>query len=200
MNDLLYWTESASLKTDRELALAIEIQAAHQSAFDIDVMVDLRVSSEVETRYWDRQRWHEAIAFPAYHSTFDVESARYETLQYIRYRRSWQNAVEQDTERAYLRMLERIESAKRASVSPPLTVLQAKQLRIGQTLYHTTKRNADGTAMRARVTSVKTWKTRPNEVLIGVKHGLYDYAKFSESDIDQLTTVEPVYSKPAKRK
>lgn len=33
---------------------------------------------------------------------------------------------------------------------------EAKRLRSGQTVYSTTKRNADGTAMRARVTSVKT--------------------------------------------
>jgi hypothetical protein len=53
-------------------------------------------------------------------------------------------------------------------------------------VHHVTKKNADGTPMRARVTSVKTWKTRPGEVIVNVKHGLYDYAQFTEKDLDRI--------------
>jgi len=65
---------------------------------------------------------------------------------------------------------------------------QAKQLRNGQTVYHTVKKNADGTPMRAKVTSVKTWKRSTDRVEVGLKHGLYDYAKYDEHEIQYLTT------------
>ncbi len=67
-----------------------------------------------------------------------------------------------------------------------MTLNEAKTLKNGDYIHHVTKKNHDGTPMRARVTSVKTWKTRPNEVLIGVKHGLYDYAKFSELELSEI--------------
>jgi hypothetical protein len=39
--------------------------------------------------------------------------------------------------------------------------------------YHTTLRNADGSALRARCNgTVKTWKTRPYDFRVPVKHGL----------------------------
>ena len=44
--------------------------------------------------------------------------------------------------------------------------------------------------MKAKVLSVKTWKTRPGEVLVSLKHGLYDFAKYNELDIDLITTDE----------
>lgn len=37
----------------------------------------------------------------------------------------------------------------------------------------------DGTVRNVKVTSVKVWKTRPNDVEIGVKYGMYEYAKFT---------------------
>jgi len=75
-----------------------------------------------------------------------------------------------------------------------MTLTEAKNLRRGQTVYHTSKKNANGkTAMRAKVTSVKTWKRTPERVVIGVKRGLYEYAKFNELELDQLSTVEPIY-------
>ncbi len=69
-----------------------------------------------------------------------------------------------------------------------MTLQEAKNLVIGSTVYHTTKKNANGTPMRAKVLSVKTWKRSPEKVLVSLKHGLYDYAKFDETEIDQLTT------------
>jgi len=70
-----------------------------------------------------------------------------------------------------------------------MTLQEAKALRKGQMVYHTTQKNADGkTAMRARVTSIKTWKRNPDRVEVRVKHGLYDYATFTEADLDQIST------------
>jgi hypothetical protein len=43
------------------------------------------------------------------------------------------------------------------------------------TLYHATVRNSDGTAARCRVNGkCKTWKTRPEDFQLPVKHGLRD--------------------------
>lgn len=69
----------------------------------------------------------------------------------------------------------------------------AKTLKQGQMIYHTSKKNADGTAMRARVTSVKNWKRSPDRVEVRCKRGLYDYATFNETELDQITDVEPIY-------
>jgi hypothetical protein len=67
-----------------------------------------------------------------------------------------------------------------------MTLEQAKRLAAGSYVHHVTKKNADGTPMRAKVTSVKTWKTRPDEILVNVKHGLRDFASFSERELDQI--------------
>ena len=64
----------------------------------------------------------------------------------------------------------------------------AKNLSQGQVVYHVTKKNADGTPMKARVTSVKTWKKSPERVRVRLKRGLYDYAEYTENEICQLTT------------
>lgn len=65
-----------------------------------------------------------------------------------------------------------------------MTLTEAKQLKQGQWIYSTTKFNADGkTPMRARVTSVKTWKRNPDRVEVHVKHGLRDYCVFKETDL-----------------
>ena len=51
----------------------------------------------------------------------------------------------------------------------------ATSLTHGQILHHTTFRNADGTPVRVRVNGAcKTWKTRPTEFRLPVKHGLKD--------------------------
>ena len=57
-----------------------------------------------------------------------------------------------------------------------ITLDQAKSLRHGDILHHVTNKNSDGTPQRWRVNgAVKTWKTRPNEVKIPVKYGMYSY-------------------------
>lgn len=67
-----------------------------------------------------------------------------------------------------------------------ISLAQAKALRSGSYIHHPTKKNADGTPMRARVTSVKTWKRDPSRVEIHYKHGMYDYGVFTEKDLDQV--------------
>lgn len=67
-----------------------------------------------------------------------------------------------------------------------MTLEQAKALRVGDMVHHATKKNADGTPMRARVTSVKTWKRDLSRIEVHVKHGLYDYVVFNESELDLI--------------
>jgi hypothetical protein len=44
---------------------------------------------------------------------------------------------------------------------------------LGQTFHHQTAKNADGTPVRARVNGkCKTWKTRPEDFRLPMKHGL----------------------------
>ena len=63
---------------------------------------------------------------------------------------------------------------------------EAKTLSRGDYVHHVTKKNADGTPMRARVTSIKTWKTRPGAIKIHVKHGMYDYAVVNQDELNQI--------------
>ena len=66
-----------------------------------------------------------------------------------------------------------------------ITLEQAKNLKYGQILHHAINENADGTPQRWRVNGKpKTWKTRPNEVKVPVKHGLYNYDYITENDLD----------------
>lgn len=45
----------------------------------------------------------------------------------------------------------------------------------GQVFHHVSEKNADGTPLRAHVNGqCKTWKTRPLEFRLPMKHGLYD--------------------------
>ena len=71
-----------------------------------------------------------------------------------------------------------------------MTLQEAKNLKQGQYVYHKTKKNANGAPMRAVVLSIKTWKTRPNEIIVSVKRGLRDFAKFNQDEIHILTTNE----------
>ena len=50
----------------------------------------------------------------------------------------------------------------------------ALALHSGQILHHASLKNADGTPTRCRVNGMcKTWKTRPDEFKLPVKHGMY---------------------------
>ena len=61
---------------------------------------------------------------------------------------------------------------------------EAETLSAGDMIHHKTITNADGTPMRFKVTSVKTWKTRPGEIRIGIKRGLYEYFHLNQYDLD----------------
>lgn len=67
-----------------------------------------------------------------------------------------------------------------------MNINQAKSLKRGDWIHHTSKTNADGTPMRARVTSVKTWKTRPQEVEVRYKRGLKEYGVFRDWELEQI--------------
>jgi len=54
-----------------------------------------------------------------------------------------------------------------------ITLEQFEAARHGQEFHHNTQKNADGTCQRWRKNgAVKTWKTRPGEFRVPVKHGL----------------------------
>jgi len=72
-----------------------------------------------------------------------------------------------------------------------MTFEDAKELKNGTILHSMSANNADGTPQRWRVNGKpKTWKTRPTEISIPVKHGLYQYGKITERDLPyfSLTT------------
>ena len=72
-----------------------------------------------------------------------------------------------------------------------LTLEQAKGLAIGQTLYHVTNRNADGSPQRWRVNgAVKTWKRDQGRVRVPLKHGLYAYGHLTQDDLHLLCLTE----------
>jgi UV DNA damage repair endonuclease len=75
------------------------------------------------------------------------------------------------------------------NVRSMITLEEAKNLKNGTTLYHVQNRNYDGTPQRWRVTSVKTWKRRPFKVEIHLKHGLYDYDKLDEGQLDLVSLI-----------
>ena len=63
---------------------------------------------------------------------------------------------------------------------------KAKGLKAGEYVHRPDRLNADGTPMRAKVTSVKTWKRSPDRVEVRIKRGLYEYARFDETEIGCL--------------
>ena len=67
-----------------------------------------------------------------------------------------------------------------------MTIEEAKLLKRGDILnphpdhlssFRNNGKNKDGTPIRMKVTSVKTWKSDPNRIRIGLQRGLYE--KFS---------------------
>jgi hypothetical protein len=72
-----------------------------------------------------------------------------------------------------------------------LTSEQAKQLTIGQVLYHAFDKNADGTPAKWRVNGkVKTWVRNSNKVRIPIKHGLYAHGYLTETNLGFLSLTE----------
>jgi hypothetical protein len=72
-----------------------------------------------------------------------------------------------------------------------ITLEQAKSLKSGTILYHTSNKNADNTPQRWRVNgAVKTWKRSPERVQVPLKHGLRTYDYLTEDTLDLLTLNE----------
>ena len=72
-----------------------------------------------------------------------------------------------------------------------VTKSQAMNASYRDEFEHTTAKNADGTPTRCRVNGAcKTWKTRPNEYRLPVKHGLYDHFYIDESNASEWTVKE----------
>lgn len=79
-----------------------------------------------------------------------------------------------------------------------MTLSEAKQLRYGDIVHedecvlNVGKRGG----VKTRITewrmqcAAKTWKTRPDEVLLSVKHGMYEFHRFTERDLAHLHTPE----------
>ena len=79
-----------------------------------------------------------------------------------------------------------------------MNLAEAKRLRTGQSIYAKGRYNSDGTAMRGKVTSVKTWKTRPDQIEIHYKRGLYEYGVIDQRELANFTTKEPARKSPKK--
>ena len=74
-----------------------------------------------------------------------------------------------------------------------MNIQEAKQLKQGGYIHTPKKFNADGTPMRARVTSVKTWKRSPERVEVRYKRGLYEYGTINERELDMIEKGEGRY-------
>jgi len=73
-----------------------------------------------------------------------------------------------------------------------MTLEQARALKKGTWIYHKTllTKSKVKTPYRAKVTSVLMWKTRPNDVKIGLKAGLYDYFTAGSGSVYADSTIE----------
>lgn len=77
----------------------------------------------------------------------------------------------------------------------PLTKQQAMLAQHATILYHRTRRNSDGTALRARTNGrCKVWATRPDEFRLPMKHGMYEAFYITEHNADNWSLVEPKYA------
>lgn len=80
-----------------------------------------------------------------------------------------------------------------------MTLNEAKRLRYHQTVWIKGHYDADGSPSKARVTGkVQTWKTRPNEVRVPIKRGMYDYGEITHRNLDRFTLKEPARRKRKK--
>lgn len=66
-----------------------------------------------------------------------------------------------------------------------MTIEEIKLLKHGDILHHVSIKNRSGEPYRVRVNGkLKTWKTRPSEFKLPVKHGLYEYGYITEQNIN----------------
>ena len=66
----------------------------------------------------------------------------------------------------------------------------AVSLKYGQILHHVSVKNADKSPARCRVSGkCQTWKTRPTEFKLPVKHGLYDSFYITEDNATEWSVI-----------
>jgi len=71
-----------------------------------------------------------------------------------------------------------------------LTLKEAKNLKVGDVLYHIINTNSDGTPQRWRVNGKpKTWKKDESKVKVPVKNGLRHFDAIDEDCLDIVTLV-----------
>jgi hypothetical protein len=68
-----------------------------------------------------------------------------------------------------------------------MTLDEAKGLKRGDMIYHTTSTNKKGERHRAKVTSTKRWVRDPDRIRLGWKHGLYVYGEITNDNLADWT-------------
>lgn len=92
--------------------------------------------------------------------------------------------------------LERLESLTLDPSEDPktdqsLTLDLARDLSLGDIVYSLYYRNADQTPQRYRINGkVKTWKTRPEDIKIPVKRGLYEFGYLTPDNLNHFSLSE----------
>jgi hypothetical protein len=72
-----------------------------------------------------------------------------------------------------------------------LTLLKAKALKAGTTIYAIDGRNSDGSAQRFKVLSVKTWKRDTSRIEMSLKRGLKQFLRINEDQLNYFSLEEP---------
>ena len=73
-----------------------------------------------------------------------------------------------------------------------MTLSEACDLTYRQTIYHSVKTNADGSALRARVNGkISRWARNPNRISIPLKHGLKTHFYLTESNLAEWLLFDP---------
>lgn len=73
----------------------------------------------------------------------------------------------------------------------PITLEEAKNLHIGQIVYHRHNKNADCTPQRWKVNGqVKIWKRNPKRVKVPLKHGLFIFGYLTEDVLSVISLTE----------
>ena len=73
-----------------------------------------------------------------------------------------------------------------------MTLDEAKSLPRQATVYHVEARNADGSALRARVNgNICLWKANPGRIRIPMKHGLNATFQLTEANLHEWLITDP---------
>jgi len=67
-----------------------------------------------------------------------------------------------------------------------MTLEEAKSLKQGSWIHHVSLMNADGTPVRYKVLSVKTWKRWPERVELSTRYGLKVFIRWNEAELGEL--------------